>query len=127
MADYPINQHVLAEDFRKQQAGQQAYNQGDGEWLMDALHKMCEAYDKALDELEEARRDLDFSVCYSPGAIRDSFDSYEEDDENAQWVEQATDEQLKEVAGMILSSDPVWRDFHRNIEMCVEDVRTSKE
>lgn len=49
MPDYPINYHVLAEDFRKQQAGQQAYNQGDGEWLMDALHKMCAAYDELVD------------------------------------------------------------------------------
>jgi len=43
---YPINYHVLAEDFREQKAGRKAYNQGDGEWLHNALLKMCDAYDK---------------------------------------------------------------------------------
>jgi hypothetical protein len=46
MGDYPINYHILAEDFRKQQDGLKEYNQGDAEWLIDALHKMCNAYDK---------------------------------------------------------------------------------
>ncbi len=44
--DYPINYHILAEDFKEQQAGRKTYNQGDGEWLHAALLTMCNAYDK---------------------------------------------------------------------------------
>jgi hypothetical protein len=52
MADYPINYHILAEDFREQAAGRKAYNQGDGEWLHDALVKMCNAYDNVVEAAE---------------------------------------------------------------------------
>jgi hypothetical protein len=53
--DYPINHHVLAEDFRAQKAGDKTYNQGDGEWLHDSLIKMCDAYDEAQEEIERLR------------------------------------------------------------------------
>jgi hypothetical protein len=78
-------------------------------------------------ENEQLRSDLNLSVCYAPGAIRDSFDGADEDHPDAEWVRQATDEQLLDVSYMIVGSDPTWSDFHRNIEMCVEEMRTRKE
>lgn len=47
---YPINFHVLAEDFR----GKTEFSQADARWLLDSLHKMCGAYD----ELSEANERL---------------------------------------------------------------------
>jgi hypothetical protein len=54
---YPINYHVLAEDFREQQAGTKAYNQGDGEWLHESLTTMCDAYDDLVDEEIRLRKE----------------------------------------------------------------------
>ena len=53
MTDYPINHHILTEDFREQATGKKAYNQGDGEWLHESLIKMCDAYDEIVDKPQE--------------------------------------------------------------------------
>lgn len=41
MPDYPINHNILAEDFRDKTE----FTQDDAKWLLDSLHKMCNAYD----------------------------------------------------------------------------------
>jgi hypothetical protein len=88
-----------------------------------ALSDMLERAEVASEEVVRLRRDLELSVCYSPGAIRDSFDGADEDHPDAMWVKQATDEQLLDVAYMIVGGDLVWKDFHSNIEMGLEEVR----
>jgi len=44
---YPINHHVLAEDYRDEN---QHFSQADARWLLDSLRKMCNAYDAIVDE-----------------------------------------------------------------------------
>ena len=46
--DYPINFHILAEDFRGKQVT--GYSQSEAAWLHESLSKMCEAYDAIVDE-----------------------------------------------------------------------------
>jgi hypothetical protein len=41
--EYPINYHVLAEDFRDKPP----YTQEDAKWLHTSLTTMCDAYDRA--------------------------------------------------------------------------------
>ena len=49
---YPINYHILAEDFRDRT---QQFSQEDARWLLDALLAMCNAYDDLLlDQLAES-------------------------------------------------------------------------
>ena len=48
--DYPINHHILAEDFREQAAVRKPYSQKDAEWLHESLTKMCNAYDEIVDK-----------------------------------------------------------------------------
>jgi hypothetical protein len=88
-----------------------------------ALSDMLDRAEVASEEVVRLRKDLELSVCYSPGAIRDSFDGADEDHPDAMWVKQATDEQLLDVAYMIVGGDLVWKDFHSNIEMGLEEVR----
>jgi len=45
--DYPINFHILAEDFRGKQV--MGYSQSEAAWLHESLTKMCEAYDETVD------------------------------------------------------------------------------
>jgi len=78
-------------------------------------------YEALLAENEQLHADLALSVCYSPGAIRDSVDAYEEDDPIRLAIEAASDDELKDVSEMIVGSDPTWSDFHRNIDMCVRE------
>lgn len=73
-----------------------------------------------LDE-QKLHRALELSVCYSPGAIRDSVDSYEDDHPVRVAVENASDDELLDVSYMIVGSDPTWSDFHDNIDMCVRE------
>lgn len=82
---------------------------------------------KLTAENKQLREDLMFSVCYSPSAIRDSFDGADEDHPDAKWVEQTTDDQLKDISYTIIGSDLTWNDFHSNIEMCIEEVRGREE
>lgn len=49
---YPINHHVLAEDFREQAAGVKPYSQEDAAWLHDNLLAMCSAYDDLLEYVQ---------------------------------------------------------------------------
>ena len=60
-------------------------------------------------------------------AIRDSFDSYDDDDPLRVAVDKASDEELMEVSEMIIGSDPTWSDFHSNIDMCVREVFEVKD
>lgn len=46
---YPINHHILAEDFRVHSEGGKSYSQEDAKWLHESLSKMCEAYDAMSD------------------------------------------------------------------------------
>lgn len=93
-----------------------------GEW-----RKADDGWIAAKEEIDKLHRDLELSVCYAPQAIKDSFDGADENHPDAKWAREATDEQLLEVAHMIVNSDPTWRDFHANIEMCIEAVRNKKE
>jgi hypothetical protein len=81
----------------------------------------------AQDKIDRLHRDLELSVCYSPQAIRDSFDGADKDHPDAAWARLASDEELLEVSQSIVGSDPTWRDFHRNIELGIEWMRTKKE
>jgi hypothetical protein len=93
-----------------------------GEW-----RKADDGWIAAKEEIDRLHRDLALSVCYSPQAIKDSFDGADEDHPDAKWAREASDEQLLEVANMIVNSDPTWKDFHSNIEMCIEEMRNKKE
>jgi hypothetical protein len=92
-----------------------------GEW-----RKADDGWIAAKEEIDRLHKSLELSVCYSPGAIRDSFDGADEDHPDAKWAREATDEQLLEVSHSIIGSDPTWKDFHRNIELGIEHMR-SKE
>jgi len=46
---YPINYHVLSEDFKAKGAGTEPFTQDDAKWLLESLHTMCNAYDKVTD------------------------------------------------------------------------------
>lgn len=64
--------------------------------------------------------DTTLVVSFEPDAIRDSFDLYDDDDECKQFVDQADDETLKEIAQECLDSDVLWRTFHDLIEESVK-------
>src|SRR4249920_733440 len=106
MAEYPINHNILAEDFREQRAGKAPFTQEQANWLLTSLNAMCEAYDNLSEQTDELIKEVtELSVSYTPSAIRDAYDGAYETDENAQWVAKATDEQLLDVAYMIVGSD----------------------
>lgn len=92
-----------------------------GEW-----RKADDGWIAAREEISKLDKALQLSVCYSPQAIRDSFDGADEDHPDAKWVEEASEEQLLDLAEMIVGSDPTWKDFHSNIEMCIEEMRSQK-
>lgn len=50
---YPINHHVLAEDFREKRRGDVPYTQDDAQWLMESLVTMCNAYDDVTGKLAD--------------------------------------------------------------------------
>lgn len=72
------------------------------------------------------------TVSYSPSSIREeireSLSEYYTDEEWLLWAEQASDDDLNEVAGYILSADDVWQNFSINlVEGLREGYRWSKE
>jgi hypothetical protein len=69
----------------------------------------------------------ELSVTYTPDAIRDSVDSYDEGDAIKVAVENATDEELLDIAYMIVGSDPIWSRFHEDIDSCVREKFDVKE
>lgn len=72
------------------------------------------------------------TVAYSPSAIRtevrESLSEYYPDEAWVSWAENATDDELNEVASYILSADDVWQNFTINlVEGLREGYRWSKE
>lgn len=72
------------------------------------------------------------TVAYSPSAIRtevrESLSEYYPDEAWLSWAENATDDELNEVASYILSADDVWQNFTINlVEGLREGYRWSKE
>lgn len=72
------------------------------------------------------------TVAYSPTAIRtevrESLSEYYPDEEWIAWAENATDDELNEVASYILQQDDVWQNFTINlVEGLREGYRWSKE
>ena len=72
------------------------------------------------------------TVSYSPSSIREeireSLSEYYTDEEWLSWAEQASDDDLNEVAGYILSADDVWQNFSINlVDGLREGYRWSKE
>jgi len=97
------------------------------ERLKSEWRKADDGWIAAREEISKLDKALQLSVCYSPQAIRDSFDGADEDHPDAKWVEGASEEQLLEVSNSIVSSDPTWRDFHRNIELGIEWMRSKED
>ncbi len=62
------------------------------------------------------------AVYFTRDAIRDSFDSYADDDPRRLWVHNANDAQLAEISEGCVSSDVLWRTFHDVIELEVEQA-----
>lgn len=48
--DYPINYMILSDLLR-----QDSYTQDNARWAVEALNKMCNAYDEVQDQLAELR------------------------------------------------------------------------
>lgn len=72
------------------------------------------------------------TVAYSPTAIRtevrESLGEYYPDEPWLEWAENATDDELNEVASYILQQDDVWQNFTINlVEGLREGYRWSKE
>lgn len=61
---YPINYHVLAEDFRDKEH----FTPDDGRWLLESLRVMCDAYDEQQENaaagghVEQAVQDIEQAV-----------------------------------------------------------------
>jgi hypothetical protein len=100
---------------------------GEIERLKREWRKADDGWIAAKEEIDKLHKDLELSVCYTPQAIRDSFDGADDDNLNAKWAMEASDEQLLDVAHSIVNSDPTWRDFHRNIELAIEFRRDQKD
>lgn len=68
------------------------------------------------------------AVYFTPDAIADAFDRdlIDEDDERevarAEWVEQASDDELRKIGEACIGGDIIWRTFHELIEMEVDDA-----
>lgn len=67
------------------------------------------------------------SVSFSPAAIRDAFDTEDEDDENRVWALQATDDELLQVAYGCIGWDALWNLFHEIVTSEVEVARLESE
>jgi hypothetical protein len=77
---YPINHHILAEDFREQAAGRKEYSQDDAKWLHDSLHKMCTAYDDVMEYVEGTNVSTHLSE-WCVARLKDSRESAEVDED----------------------------------------------
>ena len=94
-------------------------------------------YNYAFGLIEDVRDNLTDltwgnTVAYSPSAIRtevrESLSEYYPDEEWIAWAENATDDELNEVASYILQQDDVWQNFTINlVEGLREGYRWSKE
>lgn len=62
--------------------------------------------------------DPNLALWFTPGAIRDHFEARE--DEVAEWVAKATDEQLVVIGEDCLGHDSLYREFHEALEYEVE-------
>lgn len=62
------------------------------------------------------------ALFFTPGAIRDAFDTAPDDDPRKAWVADASNEQLLAVAAACLSSDVLWATFHAVVEAAVDEL-----
>lgn len=61
----------------------------------------------------------ELALSFEPQAIRDHFDG--DDDNRSEWIANATDEQLREVALECLSGDVIYNAFHESLRLAVDD------
>lgn len=64
--------------------------------------------------------DTSLALWFTPVAIREHFDGASDDDEIAQWVNNASDEQLVSMGHNCLSSDILYATFHEVMVLDVE-------
>ncbi len=66
--------------------------------------------------------DPDLALWFTPQAIRDAKADAAQDDDVGQWIAQASDEQLVEVAQLCLQDDTLYSAFHSTIYWAAHEV-----
>lgn len=80
-----------------------------------------DTFAELIARLKQAVADEQLAIWFTPDAIRDAFDTYDEDDRHKVWVDKASNEELREIAQDCLGGDLIWRDFHETLEFAIDE------